>query len=222
MVEKRERWTRWGTKPPAAATAPVTARLVESAASIVGANLQTRCFKNAATVETRSGMTPGRIIRGLAIPYNVMTEDLGSGLREMYAAGSFRDSITRDDIGALRNGNVSQVLGRTSAGTLRVWEDRDGVRFECDAPETSYANDLLISMRRGDVSDAGGLFYALKSEVRAIGGDRVRVVTQAKLLAVAITSFSTLGGAIADAAIEAARSEGFKAGRKSMRNKEQR
>ncbi len=82
------------------------------------------------------------------------------------------------------------MLGRRSAGTLRLSEDQRGLAFEIDVPETSAARDLLISVRRGDVRGASFAFSTPKNgdrwEVR--GGEVVRELLDVNLHEVTITA----------------------------------
>lgn len=107
------------------------------------------------TVEMRTkGATYGKrtpSIEGYAANFNSLSEDLG-GFREMLVPGCFADALKTSDIRALFNHDPSLILGRNVSGTLRVYEDEKGLRFEADLPETSYAKDLQVSMSRGDVS----------------------------------------------------------------------
>lgn len=107
------------------------------------------------TVEMRvKGATYGKrtpSIEGYAANFNSLSEDLG-GFREVLMPGCFADALKTSDIRALFNHNPDKILGRNVAGTLRILEDENGLRFECDPPETSYAKDLQVSMSRGDIS----------------------------------------------------------------------
>lgn len=71
---------------------------------------------------------------------------------EIIEPGAFAETVQQDDIRCLRNHNSDWVLGRNKAGTLTLREDDTGLYFECDPPDTAYANDLLVSIERGDVS----------------------------------------------------------------------
>jgi HK97 family phage prohead protease len=175
--------------------------------------VQLRNFAKSADIEKRAGFAAGRIVRGLAIPYGVVFGEVG-GLLEMYRPGSFQQSIAQDDTRCLINHDWGKLLGRKSSGSLSVWEDSDGVRFEDEVPKTSWGGDLLESMRRGDIDQSGAVFYIQEYSFQTIGEQRVRVVTRGKLLAVSIVSFSVLQGAVAevDAAIAASRAAGFKEG----------
>ena len=44
------------------------------------------------------------------------------------------------------------MLGRVSAGTLRLHETNRGIEYEIDLPDTSFARDLAVSVERRDVT----------------------------------------------------------------------
>lgn len=105
-----------------------------------------------AGLEYRSaeGEKPGLV--GYAIVYNVLSDDLG-GFRERIAPGAFDGAIdSNPDVRALINHNPTLVLGRTTAGTLKLVKDERGVKVHIDPPDTSYARDLQVSVARRDVS----------------------------------------------------------------------
>ena len=109
------------------------------------------------------------------------------------------------------NADVNLVLGRQSAGTLSVSDDRSGVSFDLQLPDTSYANDLLVSMRRGDVDGVTLAFYILECHKQADSqGTVIRVIDKGAIVAISIATFSALKGAQVevDRAIAAARVEG--------------
>lgn len=89
----------------------------------------------------------GRTVEGRAIVYDVWSEDLG-GFRERLAKGSANLDA---DLLALFDHDTSMVLGRTTAGTLKAWDDGAGVLMRANPPETTWANDLLVSLDRGDI-----------------------------------------------------------------------
>ena len=88
-------------------------------------------------------------ISGYAAVFNQRSLDLG-GFVEEIAPGAFAN--LEDDIRSLWNHNADFPLGRTTAGTLALRVDEVGLRFTLTPPNTQYARDLLVSMRRGDVN----------------------------------------------------------------------
>ncbi|HEY1189785.1 MAG TPA: HK97 family phage prohead protease, partial [Gemmata sp.] len=46
----------------------------------------------------------------------------------------------------------------TGAGTLRLFVDAVGLRYEIDPPDTTAARDLIQSLRRGDISGSSFAF----------------------------------------------------------------
>jgi len=99
-----------------------------------------------------NGDTKTPVMDGYAANFNSLSENLG-GFREILMPGCFKKALGVSDIRGLFNHNPDKILGRTAAGTLRVFEDEKGLRFEIDPDmEISYVKDLQISMRRGDVN----------------------------------------------------------------------
>jgi len=70
---------------------------------------------------------------------------------EQLAPGAFDAALERSDPRALVNHDRSLVLGRRSAGTLRLAADDDALLFEIDLPDTAYARDLRTLVGRGDI-----------------------------------------------------------------------
>jgi HK97 family phage prohead protease len=106
-------------------------------------------FTAKAEVRARAN-AKGKVIGGYAAMFNSVT-DIGP-FREVIRRGAFKRTLAAGaDVRCLFNHNQDKVLGRTASGTLRVWEDQDGLQYECDLPETSAANDLYESIQRGDI-----------------------------------------------------------------------
>jgi hypothetical protein len=89
-------------------------------------------------------------ITGHAAVFNSYSRDLG-GFVEKIDPNAFREALN-DDVRAFYNHDRNYVLGRVSAGTLRLGEDEVGLSVDIDIPDTTWANDLKISMQRGDVN----------------------------------------------------------------------
>ena len=90
-------------------------------------------------------------ITGYAAVFNQRTQ-LWPGLYEEVAPGAFQNAIGRDDVRALINHDPNMLLGRTKAGTLTLTEDEHGLRYEIMPPDTSYAKDLQVSLKRKDIN----------------------------------------------------------------------
>lgn len=97
-------------------------------------------------------------ISGYAAIFNSPT-DIGGWFTEVILPGAFSRAISENnDIRALFNHNWDHVLGRTKNGTLRLFEDERGLKFEVDLPNTTIARDLAESIKRGDINQCSFSF----------------------------------------------------------------
>jgi uncharacterized protein len=125
--------------------------------------IERRCF----ACEIRAVDEAGKPkIIGNAAVFGMLSEDMG-GWREMISAGAFDGVLGQDTIGAF-NHDPSLILGRTTAGTLRLAVNETGLGYEIDPPDTSYARDLLISIGRGDVRQSSFAFIVAREGDRWI------------------------------------------------------
>lgn len=138
--------------------------------------------------QSRAGVpVTGRRISLLAVPYGVPSSDLG-GFREVYEQGCFSEGLGEDPR-VLFNHDSSMVLGRESAKTAHFWEDAEGVHVDCEAPQTPWADGLLVSMRRGDITQASAAFWITKYRWEQRNGERTRVVERAVMRESSVASF---------------------------------
>jgi Escherichia/Staphylococcus phage prohead protease len=73
--------------------------------------------------------------------------------QELILPGAFARAIEeKDDVRALWNHDPNYVLGRSASGTLALAEDETGLAVDITPPDTQWARDNLVTMRRGDVS----------------------------------------------------------------------
>ena len=96
---------------------------------------------------------PDFLIEGYAATFNKVSQDLG-GFREVIKPGAFARTIAAGtDIVCLANHSpLTGILGRCSAGTLKVSEDSKGLRYSCQLDKNQQAHrDLWSSIKRGDL-----------------------------------------------------------------------
>jgi uncharacterized protein len=141
--------------------------------------------------ELRVADTPkGKRLEGYAALYNSLSEDLG-GFVERINPGAFDRSLRDNpDVFSLFNHSWDCVLGRTTAGTLDLSTDANGLRFSVALPDTDYANNLAISVQRGDITGCsfgfmvppGGDSWATQQDGRAL-----RTLNQIQLHEITVT-----------------------------------
>lgn len=96
---------------------------------------------------------------GYAAVFNSDSEDLG--FIEQIRPGAFQRTLAaRNNVKMFVNHEDTMVLASTRSGTLRLAEDSRGLKVEADLPQdVSYARDLSILMRRGDVDSMSFGFH---------------------------------------------------------------
>lgn len=124
--------------------------------------------------------------------------DLGSNL-ESLAPTAF-DQVLKDphtDVRALFNHDPNQVLGRQSAGTLRVGTDSQGLEFEVQLPNTTLGNDLRELVARKDIDGASFAFLPGEDAwERSSDGRSIQIHTSvSRLLDVSPVTYPAYDGA---------------------------
>ena len=100
-------------------------------------------------IEVRASEGKPATILGHAALFNTPSVYM-MGFRETIEPGAFTDSLS-GDIRALWQHDTARVLGRTKSGTLRLWEDDQGLAFELNPPDTQDGRDAVTLIERGDV-----------------------------------------------------------------------
>lgn len=151
-------------------------------------------------VRAADGDQPPMIV-GHAAVFN-QTADLGY-FKERVAPGTFRQTIQEDDIRALWNHNEDHVLGRNRAGTLSLEEDSTGLAVRIMPPDTQMSRDLMVSMKRGDVSQMSFGFRRRSHIItQDADGNVTRTLTDVKLFDVSPVAFPAYTGT--DASVRSA------------------
>jgi HK97 family phage prohead protease len=105
--------------------------------------------------------------------------------RERYRPGCFANGLDRDILcyyAQHRTGDDSKLLGRKSAGNLRVWEDSQGVHVTCAAPNTQAGNDCLELLRAKILKGCSAGFWIITpSYTTGADGKYTRWIEQAVL-----------------------------------------
>jgi HK97 family phage prohead protease len=103
-------------------------------------------------------------ISGYAALFDTPSENLG-GWTETIDPHAF-DSVMsgNPDVRALWNHNPDNVLGRTTANTLTLTIDSRGLSYVIDPPDTTLANDLMVSMRRKDITGSSFGFICKRDQ----------------------------------------------------------
>jgi HK97 family phage prohead protease len=79
---------------------------------------------------------------------------------------------------ALLNHDPNEVLGRTKSGTLRLFDEQRGLRFELDLPDSPLGQNMRAAISRGDLDGAS---FRFEVGDEAWDGD-VRTVKSVKAL----------------------------------------
>lgn len=161
--------------------------------------------------EIRAAEEGGMTISGYAAVFNVRTEigDGGWKFIEVIAPGAFAAAVT-GDVRALIDHDTGRVIGRSSAGTLRLSEDAKGLKVEIDLPDTTDGRDLQELVKRGDISGMSFGFMVRKESWDETGAVPVRTIEAVDLYEVSAVAFpaydaTTVG--IAKRSFNAARRE---------------
>lgn len=125
-------------------------------------SIETRC-EDAPAWEVRQEKDQNPKIVGYAAVFNSWSEDLG-GFTERIEPGAFGPALKNSDVRALFNHDKNYVLGRQSAGTLRMNEDDKGLHIEISPPNTQWARDLMESIKRQDVNQQSFSFRVKTDE----------------------------------------------------------
>ena len=128
-------------------------------------------------------------IQGYAAVFDDPT-DLGD-FREVVAPGAFGDSLKRRPVAMLVGHNDAGLpVASTASGTLTLREDRKGLWFAADLPDSSAGRDLYESVRRGDTRGMSFGFSVRRDRWSADSSGRtVRSLLEVDLFEVSAVAF---------------------------------
>jgi len=143
--------------------------------------VEARKFKADFEVRQKDGGEGVDKIMGYAAVTNSEAPEV-MGFVEKIEPGAFEKAINSSDVRALFNHNPDKILGRKSAGTLELIEDDNGLFYEIDPPDTTYAQDLIESLSRGDIDESSFGFTVAREEWDDSGDIPVRTILEVEEL----------------------------------------
>lgn len=108
-------------------------------------------FRNADSIVAKDDEK--MIIEGYALRFN--TESNPLGINQKFVETIDPNSLENADLSDVRcliDHNSSYVLGRTTAKTLNLKVDDEGLHFRCQLPNTTYAKDLYENVKLGNIN----------------------------------------------------------------------
>lgn len=111
------------------------------------------------------------------------------------------DNAINSDIRALVNHDTTLVLGRTTAGTLKLSVDEHGLKGEIEINNDDQdALNLYARVERGDVNQGSFGFDILDEESKTLENGKTHyIVKSVKLYEVSIVTFPAYEGTVANA-----------------------
>jgi len=111
-----------------------------------------------------------RYIKGYASVFNKQSRIIFEGgrrFKEIIKTGSFDEVLRSEGLNVIANTNHndSNMLGRTKSGTLKLYVDDYGLRYEIEVPDTQLGNDTYEQVKRGDIFESSFRFGSLEKNV---------------------------------------------------------
>jgi hypothetical protein len=93
------------------------------------------------------------------------------------------------DVRALVDHDSAKVLGRLAARTLKLAKTDRGLLAEIEPPDTTYARDLIESVRRGDITGMSFAFRMLADDWDESQDPPIRTVKDMRVHEVSVVTF---------------------------------
>lgn len=121
----------------------------------------------AVSIEKR-GDEPRKIVGRAAVFYDGTPETeyvMYPDLKERIMPRAFNKALNdRQDVVALYNHDENILLGRSSAGTLKLSKSLRGLDYEIDPPDTVAAKELMHHIERGEVKGSSFAFAVMEQK----------------------------------------------------------
>lgn len=109
-----------------------------------------------------------KTLSGYAILYGVESRTIserGRTFREIIKRGAFDINPTADhDVKLYFNHDTSMPLARQKNGSLRLFEDQKGIRFEADLPDTTLGNDIRELINKGILTGEMSFGFSVRKD----------------------------------------------------------
>lgn len=149
--------------------------------------MELRYVRKAPPVVSDDGQLTGR-----AIAYDQWTM-IGSkpwGFREKVNSKAANKTVNDGDMVLLDNHDTAKPLARQSAGTLILRNDGDGLDWDANPPDTTYAQDAIKNARAGNYGGCSFGFEVIRDKW-SVGDDGIdeREILEAKVHEISICTF---------------------------------
>lgn len=114
---------------------------------------------------------------------------LWDDMAERIMPTAFDRAVKEDDVRGLFNHDPNMLLGRTTAGTMRLSVDSKGLRYEIDPPDTAVGRDTATAIKRGDLSGSSFAFVPTETLIREQDGITIREILAVELFDVGPVTF---------------------------------
>lgn len=102
-------------------------------------------------------------VEGYASVFEKRSGNLG-GFVEKVRNTAFNKTVKESDVRALWNHDPQYVLGRSSAKTLELSVDNNGLYYRALLPNTTYGRDLAELLERRDVRESSFTFFKVQDD----------------------------------------------------------
>ena len=161
-----------------------------------------RTFAAASPLEIRTTADGSKQLAGTAIVYNSRSVDLG-GFTEFVSPGALTRTLKESpDILAFRDHDQTLLLGRTTAGTLKLTNTAKGLDFVLTLPKTAIGDDTAENVRLRNLTGVSFAFRVAPSGDKwdqDAQGNVTRTLLDIDLYEVSPTSFAAYPAASVNA-----------------------
>lgn len=131
-----------------------------------------------------------KVLTGCAVRYGDWSDLLFETFKERILPGAFADSLKSGrDIFCTIDHDPKRVLGRQSARTLSLRDDKKEMEVEVPFPPYTYAQDLVVAIKRGDLRGMSFIFDVIDDQWETRDGTPHRTVKKADIYEVSFVFF---------------------------------